>query len=86
MKSTNYPNIDHAINIEIEGYERIKITLPDGKLIATITVNTMEKTIQKNGKYKTIPSENFWVCFNAEDYSVSEQFADAILSPCLTKS
>ena len=63
MKSTNYPKINHEV-IFIKRKNEIVFALPNGEEIASIKVCTMEMDEkQENGKYKSVPTDNFWLQF-----------------------
>jgi hypothetical protein len=80
MKSSNYPEISHEILL-IQRDDEIIIALPNGKEIANITVCTMETDILNGNEYKTVPTKNFWVCFNPKEYSTGKDLAEAVVDP-----
>lgn len=83
MRSSNYSEINHEI-VVIQRDNKIVITLPDGKEIATLTVDTIETDIEEpcDGEYKwkTVPNApHFFLCFNAKSAPFEKDMAEAIV-------
>lgn len=71
MKSSNHPKINHEI-VLVYRDEEIIISLPNGKEIATLTIETMEDHSEEEPK----PTKNFWVKFNPKRAETNKFSAD----------
>ena len=60
--------LPHEFNFIVREHE-IVIIDSNFKEVATITVETMDKDVEKDGKWVTEPTENFWISFNPEENS-----------------
>jgi hypothetical protein len=78
MKSSNYPHINHAIQVT-QSDDKIIIALPDGEELARITVETMNKDLKAGDKWEATPSQNFWVVFRPKTTRGTEVCASIVV-------
>lgn len=76
LKASNYDR-KHSFNVIMRPNELL-LTTPDGKEIASIVIETMEKdSIQADGKFATEPTNNFFVWFRPADTTCGRDVAHA---------
>jgi len=88
MKSTNHPKFEHEITLVPRDNEILIIT-PDGREIATLSVQTMEADFKVKSpvadetgrvrEWETHPTNNFWVCFKAKNRSSCREAAEVYI-------
>ena len=61
LQATNHDR-QHTFNLVVRDNE-ILLTTPDGAEIASLSVQTMETDVLVDEKYKTVPTDNFFICF-----------------------
>jgi hypothetical protein len=79
LKSTNtehYSSIAKTL-IFIPRENEVLITTEDGKEIASLSIQIMDKEDEKTGK--EIPSNSFWLQFHGKDTSTDRSMADVYL-------
>lgn len=75
LKSINRPEISKTIILILRENE-VLITTEDGEAIGSLSVEIMDKDVERNGKFIIEPTESFWVIFNPVEAGTQKNCAD----------
>lgn len=81
LKSVNdrfYPSIKKTIVFTIRD-DKVLISTEDGKEIANIVVNIMDKEVKDGDKWDIAPSNSYWVVFNPISSQTHPSCADVFV-------